>query len=60
MDRGLKFSNRAILVGLRLMGRYTKLNLLRSINPNGRNIGKNPAPPSGRLFGHGVKIVKIF
>ncbi len=27
---------------------------------NGRNIGKNPALPSGRLFGHCGKIGKIF
>jgi hypothetical protein len=27
---------------------------------NGRNIGKNPAPSSGRLFGHCGKIGKIF
>jgi hypothetical protein len=32
---------------------------LRHIS-NGRNIGKNPAPPSGRLFGHSEKIGKIF
>jgi hypothetical protein len=47
------------LIHLKFLIAQIKLNNKHLLS-NGRNIGKNPAPPSGRLFSHCGKIGKIF